>query len=137
MEALIRLVTVSATPSSNTPISGCPGQGPNKRQGKDQRDRAKRSDRAGDEIVQLYVRDPVANTTRPVQELKGFERITLAAGESCKVIFDLAAADLAFYDTDMKLVIEPGTIQVWLGTSSREALEGSFELVVAGKKAKR
>jgi len=95
------------------------------------------SDRAGDEVVQLYVRDPVANTTRPVQELKGFERITLAAGESCKVIFDLAAADLAFYDTDMKLVVEPGTIQVWVGTSSRDALEGSFELVPAGKKAKR
>jgi len=94
-------------------------------------------DRAGDEVVQLYVRDPVANTTRPVQELKGFERITLTAGESRKITFDLAATDLAFYDTNMKLIVEPGTIQVWVGTSSRDALEGSFELVLPGKKAKR
>jgi beta-glucosidase len=87
------------------------------------------STRRGDEVVQLYVRDPVANTTRPVQELKGFERITLDPGESRKVTFDLAASDLAFYDTDMKLIVEPGEIQVWVGTSSRSALEGSFELI--------
>jgi beta-glucosidase len=94
------------------------------------------SARQGDEVVQLYVRDPVADTTRPVQELKGFERITLAAGESRKVTFDLAASDLAFYDTKMKLTVEPGEIQVWVGTSSRNALEGSFELVAA-KKARK
>jgi beta-glucosidase len=91
------------------------------------------SAREGDEVVQLYVRDPVANTTRPVQELKGFERITLAPGESRKVIFDLPASALSFYDTAMKLIVEPGEIQVWVGTSSRNALEGRFELVSAKK----
>jgi beta-glucosidase len=95
------------------------------------------SNRAGDEVVQLYVRDPVANTTRPVQELKGFQRITLAAGETRKVMFELDTANLAFYDTRMKLVVEPGTIQVWLGTSSRDNLEGSFEIVAARKNARR
>jgi beta-glucosidase len=94
------------------------------------------SAREGDEVVQLYVRDPVADTTRPVQELKGFQRITLAAGESRKVSFELPASDLAFYDTRMKLIVEPGEIQVWVGTSSRDALEGSFELVPA-KRARK
>ena len=84
------------------------------------------------------MRDPVANTTRPVQELKGFQKVSLLAGESRKVTFDLAASDLAFYDTNMKLIVEPGTIQVWVGTSSRcdANLEGRFELVATGKKAR-
>ncbi len=86
-------------------------------------------DRGGDEVVQLYIRDPVANTTRPVKELKAFERISLAKGQSRTVVFELRATDLAFYDTQMKWVVEPGTIQVWVGPSSTEGLEGTFELV--------
>jgi beta-glucosidase len=86
-------------------------------------------DRDGEEVVQLYVRDPVASVTRPVKELKGFQKIALARGEARTVVFELPVSDLAFYDRNMKLVIEPGTIQVWVGTSSAEGLEASFEIV--------
>jgi beta-glucosidase len=85
-------------------------------------------DRDGEEIVQLYVRDPVASVTRPVRELKGFRKIALARGEAKTVTFELPVSELAFYDRNMKLVIEPGTIRVWVGTSSAEGLEASFEI---------
>ncbi len=88
-------------------------------------------ERDGDEVVQLYIRDPIANTTRPIKELKAFQRMTVAKGQSRKVVFELPAADLSFYDTEMKLVVEPGTIQVWVGPSSAEGIEESFELVAA------
>ena len=86
------------------------------------------SDRDGEEVVQLYVRDPVAIATRSVKELKGFQKIMLARGEAKTVLFELSVADLVFYDQRMKLVVEPGTIQVWVGTSSMRNLEGSFEI---------
>jgi beta-glucosidase len=83
---------------------------------------------AGDEVVQLYVRDLVASTSRPVKELKGFRRITLAPGERKKVEFTLRASQLRFYDQDMQYVVEPGTFRVWIGPSSAEGSEGSFEV---------
>ena len=86
-------------------------------------------DREGDEVVQLYVRDVVASVTRPVKELKGFKRVTLKAGEEKRVIFKLSADQLAFYDKDVKLVVEPGTFEVMVGASSEDIkLEGSFEI---------
>ena len=77
-------------------------------------------DRAGDEVVQLYVRDDVASVTRPVRELRGFERISLRAGETRTVSFTLRPADLAFYDLKMEWVVEPGFFTVWAGTSSAD-----------------
>jgi beta-glucosidase len=87
-------------------------------------------ERAGDEVVQLYERDEVASVTRPVQELRGFQRINLQPGESCKVQFHLAAAQLAFYDARMRYVVEPGWVEVMVGSSSADIrLRGRFEIV--------
>ena len=91
--------------------------------------------RAGDEVVQLYTRDEFASVPRPVKELKGFKRITLAPGETRSVIFDLPVDQLAFYDEDMRLVVEPGTIQVIVGSSSEDIrLRGSFEILGSQKR---
>ncbi len=85
--------------------------------------------RSGEEVVQLYVNDVVASVTRPVKELKGFERIELAAGERKRVRFDLAVSQLAFYDRQMQRVVEPGAIQVMVGSSSEDIrLTGQFEI---------
>ncbi len=84
---------------------------------------------AGEEIVQLYIRDLVGSTTRPVRELKGFQRISLAPGEEKKVRFALPADRLAFYNPQMQRVVEPGRFKVWIATSSAEGLEGEFEVV--------
>jgi beta-glucosidase len=89
--------------------------------------------RAGDEVVQLYIRDEVASVPRPVKELKGFKRIHLAPNESRIVVFELPFDVLAFYDEATQLVVEPGTIQVMLGSSSQDIrLRGAFE--VTGQK---
>lgn len=86
-------------------------------------------ERAGDEIVQLYVRDAEASVTRPVKELKGFARISLQPGESATVTFRLHAHHLAFYDRELRCVVEPGTIQVMVGSSSEDIrLEGGFQI---------
>jgi beta-glucosidase len=91
---------------------------------------ANTGDVKGDEVAQLYVCDPVADLPRPVKELKGFCRIGLNPGESRKVIFRLPVEMLAFYDENMELVIEAGTIQVMLGASSSDIrLRGQFEIV--------
>src|SRR5262249_517383 len=88
--------------------------------------------RAGDEVVQLYVHDAVASVTRPVKELKGFKRITLDAGETKTVTFELSVQQLGFYDRSMAFVIEPGTIEVMIGCSSEDIrLTGRFEIIGA------
>lgn len=76
--------------------------------------------RAGDEVVQLYVRDDVASVTRPVKELKHFKRIHLQPGESQQVRFTLKPADLAFYNVAMKWVVEPGTFTIYAGPDSEQ-----------------
>lgn len=87
-------------------------------------------ERAGDEIVQLYVRDVASSVTRPVKELKGFRRVTLEPGEVKTVTFSLAVNQLAFLDLSMRWVVEPGTIEVMIGASSDDIrLSGSFEIV--------
>jgi len=80
----------------------------------------------GDEIVQLYLRDDVATVTRPVQELRGFQRVSLAPGESRTLDFPIDARDLAFYDVDMRRVVEPGSFTVFVGTSSVETQRAKF-----------
>ncbi len=76
--------------------------------------------RAGDEVVQLYVRDEVSSVTRPVKELKGFRRVSLGPGESTTVTFDVTPDLLAFHDIDMAFRVEPGTFQLMVGSSSRD-----------------
>ena len=87
---------------------------------------------AGDEVVQLYVRDLVGNVTRPVRELKGFRRISLEPGESQRVEFTLHTDDLAFYNRKMDLVTEPGSFHVWIGGNSDAELWGQFEILEPG-----
>lgn len=74
--------------------------------------------RAGDEVVQLYVRDDEATVTRPVLELKHFQRVTLQPGEKRTVTFDLKPADFAFWNVEMHRVVEPGTFTISAGNSS-------------------
>ena len=86
--------------------------------------------RDGDEVVQLYIRDPGASVTRPVLELKAFTRIELAAGQSAQVAFGLPVGQIGFYDRDLAYVVEPGPINVFIGTSSVDLVEaGSFTVV--------
>ncbi|MGA9780400.1 MAG: glycoside hydrolase family 3 N-terminal domain-containing protein [Limisphaerales bacterium] len=85
-------------------------------------------DRAGDEVVQLYLHDLVASVTRPVKALKGFERVSLRPGESRHVEFTLGPRELGFYNQAMQFVVEPGTFKVMVGTSSEEGMESSFEV---------
>ncbi|HEY0811540.1 MAG TPA: glycoside hydrolase family 3 N-terminal domain-containing protein [Longimicrobiales bacterium] len=86
--------------------------------------------RAGDEVVQLYVRDDVASVTRPVRELRGFARISLRPGETRTISFTLRPTDLAFYDQKLERVVEPGFFTVWVGTSSAdERQRARFEVV--------
>ena len=75
-------------------------------------------DRAGDEVVQLYLRDDVASVAEPVRNLKGFRRINLKPGETRTVAFRLGADSFALYDRQMRRVIEPGTFTIFVGTSS-------------------
>ena len=82
-----------------------------------------------EEIIQLYVRDLVASVTRPVRELKGFQRIRLKPGESREVTFQLQPGDLAFYGRDMVPVTEPGEFQLWLGGDSNTDLGARFTLI--------
>ncbi len=83
---------------------------------------------AGEEVVQLYTRDLVGSVTRPVKELKAFEKISLAPGESKKVRFELSEADLAFHRKDMSFGVEPGAFKVFIGTNSRDTQESDFYL---------
>ncbi len=84
---------------------------------------------AGTETVQLYVRDTVASVEQPVRELKGFQRVTLRPGEQKHVSFTLGFDDLAFYNVDLKRVVEPGTFKVWVGGSSTATDEGEFTVL--------
>ncbi len=75
---------------------------------------------AGDEVVQLYIRDDVSSVTRPLLELKAFKRVTLQPGEARTVSFDIKPSDLWFYNTEMKRVVEPGTFTIFAGPNSVE-----------------
>jgi beta-glucosidase len=83
---------------------------------------------AGEEVVQLYIRDRVGSVTRPVKELKGFQKLMLRAGESKEVTFQLSAKDLSFYRRDMTFGAEPGKFDVFIGGNSRDVKTASFVL---------
>ncbi len=76
---------------------------------------------AGKEVVQLYIRDQVSSVTRPVKELKGFEKIALQPGETKSVMFTLTPEELSLWDINMKWVVEPGAFDIMVGNSSRDA----------------
>jgi beta-glucosidase len=85
--------------------------------------------RAGDEVVQLYVKDELASVARPVMELKGFTRVRLAPGEEREVTFRLGPAELEMLDADLRRVVEPGTFRVLIGRSSKDIrLRGALEV---------
>ena len=86
-------------------------------------------DRAGEEIVQLYVRDVVCSVSRPVKELKGFQRVALAAGEEREVVFEVAVRELGSHGLDLRYSVEPGRFKVWIGPDSTSGLEGEFECI--------
>lgn len=83
---------------------------------------------AGKEVVQLYTRQLVGSITRPVKELKGFQKIALKAGESKKVTFTISNKDLKFYNSDLKYVAEPGNYKLFIGGNSRDVKEADFKL---------
>jgi beta-glucosidase len=74
----------------------------------------------GEEIAQLYIRDNVSSVTRPVKELKGYQRVFLKAGETKKIKFTINSESLAFYDINMNYVVEPGTFTIMTGSSSND-----------------
>ncbi len=86
--------------------------------------------RPAEEVVQVYVRDPVASVTRPVQQLVGFTRVALDPGQARRVTIRVPVLMLAFYDRTMRFVVEPGQIEVHVGTSSADVrLRGGFTVV--------
>lgn len=86
-------------------------------------------DMAATEVVQLYIRDLVGSVTRPVRELKGFERCRLEPGETLTVSFEMHTSDLAFHGRSQRLATEPGQFHAWIGGSSETDLRTEFELV--------
>jgi beta-glucosidase len=88
-------------------------------------------DRAGEEVVQLYVRDPVASVTRPVLELKSFVRVELEPGDTRRVTFDVPVGQLGFHGRELEHVIEPGMIELHVGTSSDDLVHAGSVAIVA------
>lgn len=82
----------------------------------------------GKEVVQMYIRDLVGSSTRPVKELKGFQKIFLKAGEARNISFDITENDLKFYNYDLKYVAEPGDFKIFIGGNSRDVKEADFKL---------
>jgi beta-glucosidase len=83
---------------------------------------------AGDEVVQLYIRDDVGSVTRPVQELRGFRRVHLTPGETRRVSFPIDVQDLAFHDATLARVAEPGSFTVFIGGSSADTKQLRFRM---------
>ncbi len=93
---------------------------------------------SGDEVVQLYIRDEYASLPRPVKELKGFVRVSLQPGEARMLTFHLPVNQLAYYDEDLQLMVEPGKFRVMVGGSSEDIrLQGEFTVTGAAKAAVR
>ncbi|MEP6815429.1 MAG: glycoside hydrolase family 3 C-terminal domain-containing protein, partial [Marmoricola sp.] len=82
--------------------------------------------RVGDEVVQLYLHDPVASISQPVRRLRGFQRVTLQPGQSKQVGFTIDRSDVGFWDNRGRFVVEPGTIELYAGDSSAATLTKSF-----------
>ncbi len=83
----------------------------------------------GEEVVQLYLNDVISSTSRPVKELKGYEKISLEPGEKKSVKMKLSPEELSLLDRDMNFIVEPGTFEVMIGSSSNDIrLRGEFEV---------
>lgn len=82
----------------------------------------------GEEVVQLYIRDLVGSITRPVKELKNFQKVFLKKGESKRIEFMISEEDLKFYDQQLKHIAEPGAFKIFIGGNSRDVKEADFEL---------
>lgn len=85
--------------------------------------------RAGNEVVQVYVRDLVASMTRPLKELKAFQKVPVAPGQKRRLDFTIPARELGLYNREMKYVVEPGQFLLWVGQDSTSGLEGKFQIV--------
>jgi beta-glucosidase len=83
----------------------------------------------GKEVVQLYIRDVVGSVSRPMKELKGFQKIFIKKGEEKLVMFEIGIDDLKFYNSDLQFVSEPGNFEVFVGTNSDVSDKIGFELV--------
>lgn len=84
----------------------------------------------GEEVVQLYISDPIASVTRPVKQLKAFRRVALKAGERKRISIDFPMAHFAFYDRDMRYIVEAGTVHFKVGAASDDIrLEGTLEII--------
>jgi len=83
----------------------------------------------GKEVAQLYIRDMVGSVTRPVKELKGFQKVFIKKGETVTVTFKISVEDLKFYNSNLDFVAESGDFQVAIGTNSDVALKNSFKLL--------
>ena len=92
-------------------------------------DLSNHGDVAADEVAQLYIRDLAGSVTRPIRELKGFQRVRVEPGQTIRVEFQLRADDLAFYGRDMRRKAEPGEFHAWIGGSSEAHLQTSFRMV--------
>jgi beta-glucosidase len=84
--------------------------------------------RAGEEVVQLYIRDVVGSVSRPVKELKGFQKLNFEAGEKKTVTFKIGINDLKFYNANLEFVAEPGEFHVMVGPNSKDVQTISFNL---------
>ena len=84
--------------------------------------------REATEVVQFYVHDQLAPTSRPVRELKGFERVTLAPGEHKRVEFSVNAKDLGSYDPRMHWIVPSGAYDVWVAPDATSGIQGTFEM---------
>jgi beta-glucosidase len=82
----------------------------------------------GDEVAQLYIRDDVSSVTRPVKELRGFQRVSLEPGQTRTVEFRLGFDELSFLDREMKRVVEPGTFTIMAGGNSVELVEATLNV---------
>ena len=87
---------------------------------------------SGDEVVQMYIRDKISSVTRPVKELKGFQRISLEPGETKTVALEIGPGHLAFWNIDMEYVVEPGEFEIMVGNSSRDQDLQTVILTVTG-----
>ncbi|MFO1475985.1 MAG: beta-glucosidase BglX [Verrucomicrobiota bacterium] len=92
-------------------------------------DLANTGEREAVEIAQIYVGDRVASLTRPVKELKGFQKVRLKPGETRTLTFELPVARLGFYNAQMKYAVEPGIFDVWVGSDSDSGVQTAFEVV--------
>jgi beta-glucosidase len=84
---------------------------------------------AGEEVVQLYIRDPVASISRPVKELRNFKKVLLQPGEKKEISMDITPSELMFYNSDLKYDWEPGDFIVFIGTNSRDVKSATFSWV--------